>query len=527
MDRITFGLGTCRVIGRVTLITLLLGALGCDSRSDTPQAGQAPTQAGGVKQTERALRVRLPAVAGLFYPAEKQALSKTIDGLLEQAPENHVPRLKGLVCPHAGYPYSGPTAASAYKTLVGRDVHTVIILAASHYAMFQGVSVPNVDAYQTPLGIVPISEKAKQLLKLSPFVLEPRCLVQRPGWWRQAPKPAPPDGEDTPETWEHSVEVQVPFLQEVLKDFKILPVVFGEADPEQVARALAGILDDKTVVLASSDLSHYHTYDEARKLDARCVKAICDLDLDEMKEQEACGKLPILTLMHLAKLKNWTARLLDSRNSGDTSGEKDRVVGYTAIAFCEPAQSGYSPADKKFLLDVARRTLKSVATGGELPKVDAADVAENLKKTKACFVTLTEAGSLRGCIGHIQPQEALYQAVIHNAESAARHDPRFSPVRADEVDKIKIEVSVLTEPQPLHFDSPEELLNKLRPQQDGVVLRIGWHSATFLPQVWEQIPDKVEFLNRLSQKAGCESSAWRDKDTSVLTYHVEAFHESE
>jgi len=466
-------------------------------------------------------------VAGLFYPDEEATLAQTIVGLLENAPEHHVPGLKALVCPHAGYAYSGLTAASAYKTLAGRDVKTVVILAASHYAAFQGASVPNVDAYQTPLGTVPISEKAQALVKTSPFVLEPKCFVQRPPWWRQASKSAPPAGEDTPETWEHSVEVQVPFLQQVLKGFKILPIVFGTADPEQVAKALAAILDDKTVVLASSDLSHYHAYETAKRLDGRCVKAICDLNLDEMKDQEACGKLPILTLMHLGRLKEWKTRLLDYRNSGDTSGEKDRVVGYTAVAFYEPAPEGFAAAERSFLLDLARRTLTNVATNGGLPVLRSDDVPAKLRETKACFVTLTKAGSLRGCIGHIQPQEALYLAVIHNAQGAARHDPRFPPVGADEAGEIKIEISVLTEPQPLRFDSPEDLLARLRPHTDGVLLRIGPRNATFLPQVWSQIPDKVQFLNRLAQKAGCEPSAWRGKDTAVLTYRVEAFHESE
>ena len=184
------------------------------------------------------------------------------------APAHHIPRLKGLVCPHAGYPYSGPTAAIAYKTLAGRDVQTVVILGPSHYALFQGASVPNTDAYQTPLGMVPISAKARQLARTSPFVLEPQCLVQRPPWWAQSSKPAPAAGEDTPDTWEHSVEVQVPFLQKTLTNFTILPVVFGEVDPEQAARVLAGVIDGKTIVVASSDLSHYYTYDEAKELDA-------------------------------------------------------------------------------------------------------------------------------------------------------------------------------------------------------------------------------------------------------------------
>jgi len=168
-----------------------------------------------------------------------------------------------------------------------------------------------------------------------------------------------------------------------------------------------------------------------------------------------------------------------------------------------------------------------VATNGVLPEVNARDMPPELMATKGCFVTLTKTGSLRGCIGHIQPQESLYQAVIHNAQNAAQRDSRFPPVRSDEVDKIKIEVSVLTEPQPLRFNSPEDLLGQLQPYEDGVLLQIGLRGATFLPQVWTQIPDKVEFLNHLSQKAGCEASAWRGKETSISTYHVEAFTEAE
>ena len=514
--------------GWILLIALLLCGPGCDSQPP-PSPAQGARPAAPATNTEPRLRVRTPAVAGLFYPAEKALLSRTIDEALERAPAHYLPNLKGLICPHAGYAYSGLTAANAYQALAGRDIQTVIILGPSHYAVFEGVSLPNADAYQTPLGTVPISEMARQLAKTNPFVLEPRCRVQRPPWWQQARKPAPADGEDTPETWEHSVEVQVPFLQKTLKNFKILPIVFGDVDPGQVAKVLAGMIDDKTVVVASSDLSHYHSYDAAKGLDSRCIKAIIRLDIDEMKDQEACGKLPILTLMHLARQKGWKAQLLDYRNSGDVSPEKDRVVGYTAIAFYAPAPEQIAAPERKFLLDLARAALVCVATNPDSagPEISARDVPRNLRETSACFVTLTEHGSLRGCIGQLQPQEPLFRTVLRNARNAATRDPRFPPVKPDEVDQIKIEISVLTEPQPLPFTSPEDLLDRLQAHVDGVLLRIGPRSATFLPQVWAQIPDKVEFLNRLSQKAGCEPSAWRGKETSVSIYHVEAFEEPE
>jgi len=527
MKRTTCGRGRGPVSAGIICAALLLSGFGCHSRLEAPRAEPGTNLTALSTNAGHGLRVRAPAVAGLFYPADQTVLSQTIDGMLERAPAHYIPHLKGLVCPHAGYPFSGLTAASAYKTLAGRDVETVIVLGPSHYAAFQGASLPDADAYQTPLGVVPISEKAQRLVGTGPFVLEPRCLVERPPWWTQAPKPAPPVGEDTPETWEHSVEVQVPFLQKTLTKFKILPVILGDTDPEQVARVLAGQIDDKTVIVASSDLSHYHPYNVAKDLDNHCIGAILNLDIDGMKTQEACGKAPILTLMCLAREKGWKAQLLDCRNSGDVTGDKDRVVGYTAIAFYAPAPEHFAAQEKKFLLGLARTTLAHVATNGHLPEVSAKDVPPKLAETKACFVTLTENGALRGCVGHIVPQEPLYRAVVDNAQNAAMRDWRFPPVQSDEVGKIKIEISVLTEPQPLGFNSPEDLLGKLQPYEDGVVIKIGSRGATFLPQVWEQIPDKVEFLNRLSEKAGCEPSAWRGRDTSISIYHVEAFNESE
>ena len=506
-------------------LTLLLAASGCGARSEAPRETQLTNRAEQATSTARKQRVRAPAVAGLFYPGDSAALSKAIDSLLGGAPEHYIPRLRGLVCPHAGYEFSGQTAACGYKLLAGRDVQTVMVMGPSHYALFQGACIPKADAYQTPLGLVPIWEKAKELASVAPFVLEPQCPVQRPGWWRQVPKPAPEIGQDTPETWEHSVEVQVPFLQKTLKNFTLLPVVVGDADPAQIAKALAERIDDKTIVVASSDLSHYHTYQAAKELDNRCVKAICDLDVDAMATQEACGKLPILALLHLARQKGWKAQLLDYRNSGDVTGEKDRVVGYTAVAFYAPVPEKLTAADRKFLLDLARKTLVSVTAGGGVPEVAEKDVPPKLAEKQACFVTLTKDGALRGCIGHLTALESLHQAVADNARNAALRDPRFLPVQPDEVAKIKIEISVLTEPEPLAFTSPDDLLSKLHPNEDGVLLHIGPRTATFLPQVWAQIPDKVKFLEHLSQKAGGEPSAWRGQDVSVSVYHVECFEE--
>jgi MEMO1 family protein len=497
------------------------------SRAAQPQMAASPQSTNRAALAAASSRVRNPAVAGLFYPADAAELSKTLDRLLNSAPEGRLPGLKALICPHAGYDYSGPAAAIAYKILAGTDRHTAIVMGPSHYAWFKGACIPNADAYRTPLGLVPISAQAKILASTPPFVLEPICLIQRPPWASQGLKALPEPGQDTPETWEHSVEVQIPFLQKVLQHFELVPIVIGESDPQTIANALSAKLDDTTVVVASSDLSHYHPYNTARDLDNSCIKAICDGNLDQMKTQEACGKSPILVLMHLARLKGWKAQVLDYRNSGDATGDKDRVVGYTAIAFCAPKTESLSVPERKSLLEFARTSLERAAAGSEPPAATPKDLPAQLIEKKACFVTLTKAGALRGCIGHLTPSESLYQAVVDNARSAALRDPRFPAVQSDEVSRIKIEISVLTEPQPLPFASPDDLLGKLRPGQDGVLLRIGQRSATFLPQVWTQLPDKVDFLNHLAQKAGCETTAWRGPGVTVSIYHVECFEEEE
>jgi MEMO1 family protein len=553
---------------RVVVLTLmlLLGLGGCghstpQSKTANEQASILPVaaaaQAAKSSPPQQFKRVRGPAVAGLFYPRHESELGKQVDDFLAAVKQPPLKNLRGLVCPHAGYSFSGAVAAIGYKQLVGRNIHTVIVLGPSHYALFEGASLPEADAYETPLGQIAVSPKVAELAAIKPFVVHPQCQVQRPQWWQQAPKDLPPFGEDTPDTWEHSLEVQLPFLQRILPQFSIVPVVYGNVDPEAVATGLLKVLDDDTLLVASSDLSHYFPYDMAKQLDGISVSAICELEPDLLQQLDAaaapCGKAPILTLMHIAKKKGWKAKLLDCRNSGDTSGDKSRVVGYAAIAFyaADDAAGGqtdakkaankntaaektadgngptvFTPEDRTFLLQLARKSLTAGVQGAEPPAADGEGLAERLTKYRGCFVTLTIEGKLRGCIGSIFPQEPLYQAVMRRAKDAAMADPRFPHVTADELDKIHIEVSVLTLPRRLPFSTPDELLEKLRPGVDGVVLNIGRYQSTFLPQVWEQMSGKEEFLSQLALKAGLEQSDWRRPDAAVMIYQVEAFQEA-
>jgi len=532
-----------RLLGRlIVVVGVLVGLGGCGNQQ---QQSQRPQQDPDAQTTQAGTfeKVRGPAVAGMFYPRSKEKLTKDVDELLAEAKPQQIKDLRGLICPHAGYEYSGKTAAIGYKQLEGRKFRTVILLGPTHYAFFQGASIPDADAYETPLGMIPVSPKAAELGKLKPFSVNPSCDVTRPGWWRQAPKELPPFGEDTPHSWEHSLEVQLPFLQRTLKDFSIVPIVFGQVDAAAAAGVLVKFIDQQTLLVVSSDLSHYRSYETARALDTTCCKAICDLNVEWTQQQEACGKGPILTLIHIARQKGWKAKLLDCRSSGDTTEEKSRVVGYAAIAFYAPGEAArvaavekppsqtgqqrFPPSERKFLLALARKSVTAAVTGRAPPAPESDKLPKKFTEPAAVFVTLKKGHRLRGCIGGTFPREPLYRAVIGRARSAAVEDRRFPPVRSDELAEIEIEVSVLSLPRPLQFNSPEQLLEKLRPGIDGVVLRVGQKNATYLPQVWEQLPNKRMFLNHLAEKAELSPAAWMSTEAKVLVYQVEAFKESE
>ena len=242
-----------------------------------------------------------------------------------------------------------------------------------------------------------------------------------------------------------------------------------------------------------------------------------------MKKQDGGGKLPILTLLHLSRLKGWKAHLLHYRRGRGQQSDSDPgptcSVAPLSCPNCEPL----TVAEKQFMLDLARRAVASAAAHADPPEVK--DVAPRLAEKQACFVTLTTDGSLRGCIGHLMPRLPLYQAVIESARNAALHDPRFPPVQIAEINGLRIEISVLTQPTAVSSRSPEDLLSQLQPGQHGVMLQIGPRLATFLPRVWAQIPDKVQFLDRLAEKAGCSSTAWREKEATISIYHAECFEE--
>jgi len=296
-------------------VIVLVVSVGFASRCRVPRPQAAPPSPPTSSVSPE--RVKEPNVAGAFYPADPAELRALVDAQLAQAKPERIANLRGLVCPHAGYVFSGPVAAFCYQELAGRSTRTVALLGPSHHAYFEGVSILAADAYRTPLGLVLLSELAARLSASPPFNTNPEAHAR-----------------------EHSVEVQLPFLQRVLPEANIIPMVFGVVDEVAVGQRLARELPADVLVVASSDLSHYHPYEVAEQLDHSTIEAILSLDVDRLRHEELCGKGPVLALLALARQRGWQARLLDYRNSGDTAGDKSKVVGYSAIAFFDGGGHG-------------------------------------------------------------------------------------------------------------------------------------------------------------------------------------------
>jgi AmmeMemoRadiSam system protein A len=313
--------------------------------------------------------------------------------------------------------------------------------------------------------------------------------------------------------------VQLPFLQKLLGEFSLVPFAVGTASVDEVAQLLEHLWGGpETLVVISTDLSHYHSYDEARRIDgetlARIAGYACDID-----HEEACGATPLNGLLALAKKKNVPIKLLAACNSGDTAGGKGQVVGYSSFALFE--NSGVS-------LDVAGRVLLGVARGAIESRLSGAEhsLAQDpwLNQAGASFVTLRKSGALRGCIGSLDALRALGADVAENAVGAAFRDPRFPALASDEWPQCRVEVSLLSRPKPLRFADEADLLEQVVAGEDGLILEAQGRRATFLPQVWESVPEPRAFLDELIRKAGLPADT-RLARCKISRYRVVKFDE--
>ncbi len=476
--------------------------------------------------------IRKPAVAGSFYPANPAELTKTIAGYFSEVEK--VPlagRPVGIIAPHAGYPYSGKTAAKAFKLLEGEEYDTVVIISPSHTVFFQGSSVFDGVGYETPLGVVDIDRPmAKRLANIGPSVYFSK-MGHAVGNVRG----------------EHALEVQLPFLQICLGNFKLVPVVMGDQDENSIralGEALAAVLQDtNALMVASTDLSHFHPEKRARKLDYAVQEAIEKFDPDlllstiEEGRGEACGAGPVAAVMLAAKrLGSRDVRFLDYTTSGATTGDFSEVVGYLSAAIVAPADASpdeevdrdvmgarraelrkakaLSPQGKAMLLDIAHKAIAAKFDGSTLSPAP----KEELEERKGMFVTLKIDGQLRGCIGQIRARQPLYQTVAEMAVAAAFEDPRFPPLATDEVERLEFEISVL---------SPLERVrdfSKIKIGRDGLMIKLDLHSGLLLPQVaTENHWTPTDFLEQTCLKAGLPKESYKDKFAEVYKFSAEVF----
>ena len=425
--------------------------------------------------------VRPAAVAGLFYPGDAATLQREVRNLLESTPES-LPSPgfpKALIVPHAGYIYSGAVAAQAYDLLrpARGIVSRVVLLGPCHRVAVKGLALPGTAAFATPHGPLAVDQDAVQRLLRLPFVTEfPATHAQ-----------------------EHSLEVQLPFIREVLGDVRILPLVVGTASADQVVDVLERVWGGpETVILISSDLSHYRAYEKARGMDEATVQAILQGN-GALNHEQACGATPISGMLQAAARHRLTSRLLHYCNSGDTAGGRDRVVGYAAFAFDEAGPRRYEDSHGRVLLSLAR-----AAIGVKLGINPAPAIPDEswLRECRASFVTLTLDGNLRGCIGRLAAERPLGEDVVDNARSAAFSDPRFKKLSEAEFRRCVVEVSILSTPKHLTFTDHADLIRQLEPGRDGLILECQGRRGTFQPQVWKSLPDMEQFIAQLKLKAG-------------------------
>lgn len=496
--------------------------------------------------------------AGLWYPGEPDELNLMIERLIGKADIDSIEgEVLGVICPHAGYIYSASVSAYSYKALQGKKFDTVVILAPSHRYDFEGVSVYASGYWQTPLGNLEIDSRTIDNFRPLNFVqFEPKYF-----------------------SGEHSLEVQLPFIAKTMDNPKIIPVLFGNINYEQIEELAKKLLEISSqaniLIIVSTDLSHFHPYQEAEKIDKDTIDLIKNKDTRNLWDSRdfgqgrACGIAPIVAFLQYARLKGADIKILKSANSGDITGDKGKVVGYLSAAALKPSEETridietptagrdisvqhtivikceipdkiesvmtdkteknkeedmgeykLSKEEKITLLNIARSTLESYLKTGKIP--DTSVDSETLKVNRGAFVTLKKKGDLRGCIGHIEADIPLGKVISEMAVSSAARDPRFPPVSYGELKDIEIEISVLTP-----FTKVEKL-DEIEVGKHGLMIQKGFHAGLLLPQVpieWGW--NREEFLEQTCNKAGLAPDAYKSKDALLYKFSAIVFSESE
>lgn len=470
---------------------------------------------------------RQPAVAGQFYPADPKELKLTLESLFRNAlkPKTYK-NIAAIISPHAGYVYSGEVAASAFSQLKQNvNYENIFLIGSSHHVYFEGASIYRKGNFVTPLGKVPVNKLiADDLIKNYSFYSD----------------------RDDAHRHEHSIEVQIPFLQYHLGNgYKIVPIVIGTQSTalcKDIARSLKPYLNEKNLFIISTDFSHYPSYEDAIRVDKLTIEAVISKSPEKLMNvlennqkkgvknlsTSLCGWTSVMVLLYmLENEKDLVGELIQYKNSGDVKfGDKSKVVGYSAITFTRREKMNkedfnLNNEEKKILLNISRKTLEMFVKEEKIPEVDEKNLTPNLKQKCGAFVTLYFNKQLRGCIGRFEATEPLYKVVQQMTVASASEDYRFYPVNEDELDNIEIEISVLTPLKKI------KSIDEIQLGKHGIYIKKGFQSGTFLPKVAVETGwSKEEFLGHCARdKAGIGWDGW--KDAELYTYEALVFSEKD
>lgn len=430
-------------------------------------------------------KIKSSSVAGKFYPKDKKELDSFLDDCFENNRKNYNYSARAIIVPHAGYVYSGQFASEGFQYL-NKKAKNIFIIAPTHYIGIDGIAVSSADVWATPLGEISVNKEINQEL-VSAFGAKFNDIAIEP---------------------EHALEVQIPFIQELLPESKIVPILVGDASPEIITNLISHFWKDKdNVFIISSDLSHFHHDSEAQKIDKVTAEMIETQEISEFSSHQACGSIGILGLVEFAKQEEFSLIRINLKNSSVASGDKSRVVGYGSWLLFEGTKEKFVKDNySELLLETCSKSILSGFETGRPLRVEPSEFPEVLQQSGASFVTLEIDENLRGCVGSIIANQSLILDVAKNAFASAFSDTRFAPLSEEEYKYLNIAISLLSAPSRISFKDEMDLLNQIEQDIDGIIIQDGNYRAVYLPSVWEQLPDKKLFLNSLKQKAGLSPS---------------------
>lgn len=429
--------------------------------------------------------IKQPAFDGKFYPKDTIELESQIRRLFSESPRFYDYISRVVIVPHAGYFYSGQTAANTYQYF-DKNVENVFILAPAHYVDFKGAAVSSAQKFSTPLGQIEINSSINNELTMLKDVTVNNAAFEK----------------------EHAIEVQIPFIQTIAPNAKIIPIVYNTRSHNVLLEIISKYFnDERNGFVISSDLSHFYPKSEAEKIDEYTANMIETQDTKNFHPAQACGSKGIIAATEFVKQNNYSLIRVELTNSAQKTKDDASVVGYGGWFLAYEDKNAFLKDNfSEQLISLSKESIKSGLENGTPLSINFTKYAPVLKEQGACFVTLETDGVLRGCIGSVISHRPLIEDLVSNAFNAAFEDPRFVPLTKEEFDKLSVSISLLSQPKEIHFKNEEELLEKIIPFNDGVIIKDKNLSAVYLPSVWEQIPDKKSFLESLKLKAGMKKN---------------------